>query len=184
MGIRPPLRALACVALAAAALAASTGCSSVGGSAIRTGPHVPPYSGPVAVFAGGMRPQGRDLGLVEVHASQSEGTLETLFPLFVKKVASIGGDAAVIDGVRASFQIVTRSRAESYSFGCGYNAVCVGTRSTPAADEVMTVTMYGRAVAMREPAPTNAAPKEAPAAAPKGAPKDAPTETPAEEGAP
>jgi len=131
------------------ALVALTGCSSVGGSAIRTGPlHLPPYRGPVAVFAGGLRPSGQDLGLVEVHASQSEATVDTLFPLFVKRVASLGGDAAVIDGVRASFAIVTRPRAESYSYGCGYNSVCVGTRVTPMADEVMTVTMYGRAFRM------------------------------------
>jgi hypothetical protein len=136
-------------ALALAAVLVATGCSSVGASAVRTGPlRLPPHVGPVAVYAGGLQPVGTDLGVVEVHAYQDEATIETLLPVFVAKVAQLGGTAAVIDDMRAVFDLVTRSHVETYSYACGYGAVCFGSRSFPMTDEVMTVTMRGRAIRM------------------------------------
>ena len=131
---------------------AMAGCSTVTASSVRTGTlRLPPNSGPVALYAAGIWPEGQDLGLVEVHARESEGTIETLLPLFVQKVAQLGGNAAVIDGVTGTFDIVTHARTETYSYACGFHATCTGTRMVPVSDEVMTVSIHGRAVVMRAP---------------------------------
>ncbi len=123
------------------------GCTSMGASAIRTGPlRLPPRSGPTALYTAASPPTGVDLGVVEVHGSQSEGSIEELVPLFVQKVAELGGDAAVIDDVRARFDVVSSTQAEVYSTPCGYRGVCTGTRLVPASNEVLTVVMRGRAV--------------------------------------
>jgi hypothetical protein len=134
-----------CLALALAL--GGTGCSSVGGSAIRTGPvQLPAYAGPVSVYATGQPPPGAvDLGVVEVHAAQQEGTVETLIPQFVRKVAEIGGDAAVVDGVRARFELVGRTHVETFYYTCGLGATCAGTRVYAANDELMLVSVFGRA---------------------------------------
>jgi hypothetical protein len=146
------------VALAPLALVALAGCTSVGAVAVRTGPlRLPPHTGPVAIFAGGLRPQGEELGVVEVHASQEEATIDALVPLFAQKVASLGGNAAVIDGVSASFEIVSHAQVETTAYPCGYNAVCTGTRMYPSSEEVMTVSMHGRAFRMNA---TPRAPRE------------------------
>jgi hypothetical protein len=129
-------------------LAASlSACSSVGGSAIRTGPvQLPAYVGPVAVYPSGEPPPGAvDLGVVEVHAAQQEGTVDVLLPQFVQKVAQIGGDVAVIDGVRARFDLAARAHVETFYYTCGLGAACGGTRVYAANDELMVVTMFGRA---------------------------------------
>jgi hypothetical protein len=124
-----------------------SGCSSVGGSAIRTGPvQMPEYSGPVAIYSTGQAPPGAvDLGVVEVHASQQEATVSTLVPQFVQKVAQIGGNVAVIDGVRARFELVGRSQVETFYYTCGGGAPCAGTRVYAANDELMIVSVFGRA---------------------------------------
>jgi hypothetical protein len=132
------------------ALAASvtlSGCSSVGGSAVRTGPvQLPAYAGPVAVYASGRPPEGAvDLGVVEVHAAQQEATVDTLLPQFVRKVAEIGGNVAVVEGVRARFEIVPRTHVETFYFTCGMGATCAGTRVYSANDELMRVSMFGHA---------------------------------------
>src|SRR5262245_22952898 len=95
-------------------------CSTVGGSAIRTGPvQLPSYSGPVAVCSTGKPPPGAvDLGVVEVHAAQQEGSVDVLLPQFVRKVAQIGGNVAVIDGVRARFELVGRTHVETFYYTC------------------------------------------------------------------
>lgn len=127
------------------------GCSSVGGSAIRTGPvQLPAYSGPVAIYSSGQPPPGAvDLGLVEVHAAQEEGTVDTLLPQFVRKVAQIGGDVAVVDGVRARFELVGRTHVETFYYTCGMGNTCAGTRVYPANYERMVVSMFGRAFTTR-----------------------------------
>jgi hypothetical protein len=136
---------------------AATGCSSVGASAVRTGPlRLPPHVGAVALYSAGEPVSGADLGIVEVHAAQSEATIDTLLPLFVQKVAQIGGNAAVIETVRARFEIVTHPQIETYTYACGYNATCTGTRTYAVNDEVMVVTIRGHAVR------TGAIPLEAP----------------------
>jgi hypothetical protein len=139
-------RAVALPLLAASALAA-TGCSSVGGSAIRTGPvHLPAYTGAVAIYSTGQAPPGAvDLGVVEVHASQQEATVDTLMPQFVRKVAQIGGNVAVVDGIRARFELVGRTHIETFYYTCGLGATCAGTRVYAANDEVMVVSVFGRA---------------------------------------
>lgn len=123
-------------------------CSSVGGSAIRTGPlNMPSYAGPVAIYSSGQPPPGAaDLGVVEVHAAQEEGTVETLLPQFVRKVAEIGGNVAVIDGVRARFEVVGRTHVETFYYTCGLGATCAGTRVYSANDELMIVSILGRAM--------------------------------------
>jgi hypothetical protein len=127
-------------------LAAACGCSSVGSSAVRTGPAaMPPYAGPVGVYAATQPTQGTELGVVEVHGANAEGGIEDLVPLFVKRVAQLGGNAAVIDAVSAHFEIVAHPYSETYTYPCGWGAVCVGTRVYAVNDEVMVVTVRGRA---------------------------------------
>ena len=132
--------------VAAAALAA-TGCSSVEASAIRTGGvYQPAYTGAVAVYASGKVPaQAADLGVVEVHGSQEEAEIGTLFPTFIKKVAAIGGNVAIVDGVTGRFEMVTRPYTESYYYACGMRGSCLGTRVYAVNDEVLTVSIYGHA---------------------------------------
>lgn len=153
--VAPAVRPRSKAPLAAAgtiALALLSGCSSMGGSAIRTGPvKLPAYAGPVAVYPLSEPPAGGvDLGVVEVHASQQEATVDALLPQFVKRVAEIGGDAAVIEGVRARFAILPRTQVETFYYTCGLGATCAGTRVYAANDEVMTVTMFGHAYSTRQ----------------------------------
>ena len=134
--------------LALLALAPLVGaCSSVGSSAVRTGPlRLPPYSGPVAIAIAGEHVQGTDLGLIEVHAAQSEATIDNLVPLFAAKAAQIGGNVAVIEGVRATFEILSHPQIETYTYSCGWGVVCTGTRMYSMNDEVMVVSVHGHAV--------------------------------------
>lgn len=130
------------------ALAFASGCSTVRASAVPTGPmRLPPRAGPVAVYAAGYPVGGVDLGVVEAQASQSEGNVETLLPVFVRKVAQLGGNAAVIERVDARFDYTTHIHVESYTYPCGYYT-CVGTRTYPVQGEVVTVIMRGRAVSV------------------------------------
>lgn len=124
------------------------GCSSAGGSAIRTGPlQLPAYSGPVAVYATGRAPPGAvDLGVVEVHAAQQDATVDMLLPQFVAKVAQIGGNVAVIDAVRAKFDVTGRVHVEPFYYACPAGGACGGTRVYHTSDELMLVTMIGRAM--------------------------------------
>lgn len=134
--------------LASALVASLGGCSTIRASAVPTGPiRLPPRSGPVAIYAAGYPVGGVDLGIVEARAAQSEANVETLLPVFVTKVAQLGGNAAVIEGVEARFDVTTHVHVESYSYPCGYYT-CVGTRTYPVAGEVMTVIMRGRAVSV------------------------------------
>jgi hypothetical protein len=130
-----------CAALAVA-------CSSTGGSAIRTGPlQLPAHVGAVALYSAGEQVEGTDVGVVEVHAAQGEATIDSLVPLFVQKAAQIGGNAAVIDTVSARFQIANVPHMETYSFSCGRGSLCVGQRMYSVGDEMMIVSIQGRAVA-------------------------------------
>ena len=177
--------------LAVLALLLATGCSSVGGSAIRTGPvQLPAYSGPVQIYSSGQPPPGAvDLGVVEVHGAQEEGAVDTLLPQFVRKVAEIGGNVAVIDGVRARFELVGRAHVETFYYTCGMGQTCAGTRVYSANDELMMVSIFGRAMSTQatapppgnllpsgpalEPAPPVEAPVPEPAAPPPPAPSPA-----------
>jgi hypothetical protein len=132
-----------------------TSCSSVGGSAIRTGPvQLPAYSGPVAISPTGTPPPGAvALGVVEVHAAQQEATVDTLLPQFVAKVAQIGGNVAVIEGIRARFEMMGRTHVETFYYTCGAGFTCSGTRVYAANDELMIVSIFGRAMTTNVPAP-------------------------------
>jgi hypothetical protein len=184
-------RSLQRLALLSAFGLGSAACSSVSGSAIRTGPvQLPAYTGPVAIYSTGQAPPGAvDLGVVEVHASQQEGTVDTLMPQFVRKAAEIGGNVAVIDGIRARFELVGRTHIETFYYTCGLGATCAGTRVYAANDEVMVVSVFGRAFSTQavppgeEPLipPTPSAPAPPPA---PPAPAPAPEPAPAEGGAP
>jgi hypothetical protein len=135
----------------ASVLAIACGCSSVGSSAVRTGPHMlAPYAGPVWIFAARAPARGTELGVVEVHGADAEGSLETLVPLFVRRVAQLGGNAAVLDSVRAHFEIVARPYTDTFTYPCGWGAVCIGTRTYGVADELMIVTVQGRALSISE----------------------------------
>jgi hypothetical protein len=126
----------------ASLLVAASGCSSVGSSAVRSGAvTMPPYSGPVVLYAAGYPVQGTELGFVEVHGSNTEGSIESLVPLFVERVAQLGGNAAVIDDVRAYFEIVPHPYSSAY--GYGWHMVFVPPHAIN--DEVMIVSMRGRA---------------------------------------
>jgi hypothetical protein len=123
-------------------LFAASGCSSVGSSAVRAGPiAAPPYAGPVALYAAGYPAEGTELGFVEVHGSNSEGSIESLVPLFVERVAQLGGNAAVIDDVRAYFQIIPHPYSSAY--GYGWHLVFAPPHALN--DEVMIVSVRGRA---------------------------------------
>jgi hypothetical protein len=154
MGRSASLRWVLALAFAGLA-AASAGCSSIGGSAIRTGPvQLPSYTGPVAIYSTGQAPPGAvDLGVVEVHATQQEATVDTLMPQFVRKVAQIGGNVAVVDGIRARFELVGRTHIERFYYTCGLGATCAGTRVYAANDEVMVVSVFGRAFSTQVLAP-------------------------------
>ena len=172
------------VALVLAGLAV-TGCSSVGGSAIRTGPvQLPAYTGPVAIYSTGQAPPGAvDLGVVEVHAAQQEATVDTLMPQFVRKAAEIGGDIAVVDGIRARFELVGRTHVETFYYTCGLGATCAGTRVYAANDEVMVVSVFGRAFSTHVVPPGEQPlipPTETPGPAPPSAPNPAPAPAPPE----
>jgi len=165
-------------------LLACSGCSSVSGSAIRTGPvQLPSYSGPVAIYSTGQAPAGAvDLGVVEVHASQQEGTVDTLLPQFVRRVADIGGNVAVIDGVRARFELVGRTQVETFYYTCGLGATCAGTRVYAANDELMVVSMYGRAFSTQVVPPGDEPlipPTPSPSPAPTPPPRDGDVPAPA-----
>jgi hypothetical protein len=126
----------------ASVLATASGCSSVGSSAVRAGAvTLPPYAGPVALYAAGSPARGTELGFVEVHGSNTEGNIESLVPLFVQRVAELGGNAAVVDDVRAYFQIIPHPYSSAY--GYGWHLVFAPPHAIN--DEVMIVSMRGRA---------------------------------------
>jgi len=139
--------------LLALGLCVLAGCSTVGGSAIRTGPvQLPAYAGPVAVYPLGQPPAGAvDLGVVEVHAYQQEATVDTLLPQFIAKVAQIGGNVALIEGVRARFDLAGRSHVETFYYTCNLGTTCAGTRVYSTNDELMVVSMFGRAMSTQTP---------------------------------
>jgi hypothetical protein len=127
------------------------GCSSVGASAVPTGAaRLPPYSGAVAIFLAHEPAGAAELGVVEVHASQSEATVDALLPLFVRKAAALGANAVVVDEVQTYFDVVTHAYPETYAAPCGWRSTCYGSRVVPVNDEVMTISMRGRAMRIPE----------------------------------
>lgn len=128
------------------ALASFCGCESASGSAIATGPlRLPPNMGPIALYATEVPAGSHEIGVVEAHAYGEEGTVENLLPIVAQKTAQLGGNAVVVDSVVADFHIIDRPVVETYTYPCGWRT-CVSTRVIPASEEVMIVTMRGRAL--------------------------------------
>lgn len=136
---------------AALLLLACAGCTSVGVTASPApGIRLPPRAGNVAVYASHAPEHAIDLGEVEVHADPDEGTVEQLFPLFVQRVAAMGGDAAVIDSVKARFDVVPRPYFDTFTYRCGFQT-CLGQQTTVSAVEVTTLVMRGHAMRLVPP---------------------------------
>jgi len=173
---------LAAMALVSALALGTMGCSTVRGSAVATGPRQPAYSGPVSIYAANQVPPGAtDLGVVEVSAAQAESTVGVLLPVFVQKVAQIGGNIAKIDGIRARFELVTRTHLETYYYACGARVQCAGQRMYTTNDEIVVVSMMGHAYSDRgggDPVPAPAPVPVAPSSSPDAAPAAAPPPTP------
>lgn len=159
---------------------ALSACSSQGGSVVRTTAVAPAYGGPVRVYASGNPPAGAvDLGLVEVHGEQQEGTVDELLPLFVRRVAELGGDVAVVDGVRARFELVPHVQIETSYVTCGRGRPCSTRTAYGSNDEVMIVSIVGRAMTTHPPTSPSPPPPPPPPSTPTSTPT--PTPTPAEE---
>jgi hypothetical protein len=99
----------------------------------------------VAVYAANVPPSATELGRVEVRAEGVDADIELLVPEFLDKVASLGGDAAVIDSVDARFDMVQSTTTESYVYPCAFRS-CVGTRMVPYTTEMLVLVMRGRAM--------------------------------------
>ncbi|MBL8716503.1 MAG: hypothetical protein JNL79_10940 [Myxococcales bacterium] len=103
--------------------------------------NAPAWEGPVAVRA--FPPPGLEPVAV-VQASLQNTDIERLIGHFVGKTAELGGNIAVVDKIRARYDLVTRT--ETYSYQCGDTKnprTCTGTRTVTT--EVETLTMLGRA---------------------------------------
>lgn len=134
-----------------ALLAFVVGCSSIQATAIATGPvHAAPRAGPVAIYASHVPPAAVELGLVEVRGDGDEGGVDVLLPLFVQKVAALGGDAAVIDAVDARYELSITTTPETMLQPCPWRT-CTSTRYVPTQTEVLVVTMRGRAMKTEVP---------------------------------
>lgn len=162
------------------------GCSSVGSSAVRTdGGFAGRHMGAVRVYAV-VPPNGvRVIGLVEVHAVNEEANVETLMPVFMKRVADIGGTGGVIDDVQTHFEMRTEWRTEHYSYPCGYRSTCWSTRVVPYTYQIRMLRITGRALlpldAPGPPAMVAPPPGSSPGAPPTTAP---PPKAPMENGGP
>ena len=128
-------------------LSGAVGCSSVGSSAVRTdGAYTQKHHGPVRVYAV-VPPEGvRVIGMIEVHALNQEANFETLMPVFMKRVADIGGTGGVVDHVNTQYEVRTEYRTESYAVPCGYRATCYQTRIVPYQYQVRILSIRGRAL--------------------------------------
>jgi hypothetical protein len=149
----------------------SAACTSVRASTIRTGPlKLPAYAGDITVYSALPHPiDAVDLGVVEVRGVQTEATIENLLPIFLQKVAELGGDVAVVEGIRAHFDQISRSQNEMFYYTCGLSYTCAGSRSFNWNDEVLLVSIRGHAYSTKarapevlpaSPAPADEAPKE------------------------
>jgi hypothetical protein len=146
------------------------GCTSVGSSAVRTdGAWTQKHHGAVRIYAV-VPPQGvRIIGMVEVHAVNQEANFETLMPVFMKRVADIGGTGGVVDRVETHYEIRTEYRTESYAVPCGYGRTCWSTRIVPYQYQIRILRIEGRALLpIDAPGPPAIDPK--PAAPPTAAP--------------
>jgi len=115
----------------------------------------------VRVYAIAPPPNTRVVGFVEVHAVQDEANIQTLMPVFIRRVAQLGGSGGVVDHVLTGYEWRTEMRYESFAYPCGFRATCYGSHLVPYTYEVRFLTIQGRAIV-----PTDAT-APAPAPAPK-----------------
>jgi hypothetical protein len=171
-------RASRFLAVAALVAAGAFGCSSVGSSAVRTdGAWTPKHRGAVRIYAL-TPPNGvRVIGMVEVHAVNQEANIETLMPVFMKRVADIGGTGGVVDHVFTHYELRTEYRTESYAIPCGYRSTCWQTRIVPYQYQVRVLSIQGRALLPID-APGPPAIEEKPAAPPATKPTEPTTSPP------
>ena len=170
------MRSSLATVLAACALLGA-GCSTVGSSAVRTDGMAPRANvGAVRVYGITEPANVRVIGMVEVHAIQQEANLETLMPVFIHRVALLGGTGGVVDHVLTGYEWRTEMRMESYAFPCGYRMTCYSSHLVPYTYEVRFLTIQGRAIVPAGSAPMPM-PGPGPAPPPPPGPK-APTGKP------
>ena len=96
-----------------------------------------------------------------------------LLPQFIRKVAQIGGNVALIEGIRARFELAGRTHVETFYYTCAMGATCAGTRVYSTNDELMIVSIFGRAMTTQLPGdvqPLIPSEPQAPETPPEGAP--------------
>lgn len=131
----------------AAALAAlvALGCSGTRSSTYATGRAMAAYTGTVRVVVTAAPAGAQEVGLVTV---DSHDPLERAVEEFQRRVGELGGDTGIIDNYSTSFEVVTRSRQESYNCGTVQSPrTC--TRTVSYQDEVSTLHLAGRALTTR-----------------------------------
>ncbi len=150
--------------LAIASLVLVSGCSSVAGTAIQTGLQTYPAStGPIRIFTRGDYPEGTEIGIVEVHGTADDATIDVLFPELVGGAAKIGADALLIEDTVSEARTLTSVQYDRVTYGCPYRGVCSGTQTYPIANEVPFLSMRGRAFRLGAAPATPAPPTPPPA---------------------
>lgn len=153
--------------IALVAALSSVACSSVGSSAVRTdGGWTPRHHGPVRIYAVAPPSGVRVIGMVEVHAVNQEANVETLMPLFMKRVADIGGTGGVVDRLNTHYEIRTEYRTESYAIPCGHGRTCWSTRIVPYQYQIRLLRIEGRALLPVDAVDAVDAPRPTPRGAP------------------
>jgi hypothetical protein len=125
-----------------AALVAS-GCARVTGSAVATGPRLPPLAEGEAVRISALRvPDGaQGVGLVQ---AQGVGSLDEILAEFVHQVQQVGGNWGKVDSIRTRFE--WQSQTQTYTYSCGSPQApmtCTGTHVVNV--EVSRTSVVGRA---------------------------------------
>jgi hypothetical protein len=128
-------------------LVSVSACSGVAGSGVATGGNHAAYQGEVRVFAAYEPSETEQVGLIE---ARSHGQpLEKIVDELRRQAAQLGGNVAKIDRVRSKFEMVQRTRTESYSCGTT-QAPRTCTRQVTEWVEVRTTTVFGRAYRIGE----------------------------------
>ena len=135
-----PLTAAALLALGA------LGCSSVHSSAVRTdGMSAQRNVGAIRLYGVQQPGNTRVVGMVEVHAVNEEANIETLMPVFMQRVAELGGSGGVVDHVDTGYEWRTEMHMETYAYPCG-RTTCYSSHLVPYTYEVRFLTISGRAL--------------------------------------
>jgi len=101
-----------------------------------------PYQGPIEVRMSTEPEHGRPIAFVEVAAT--EGTVDKLMPVFLKRVASEGGNFAKIDDIAIAFDERTSRETENYECGTKEKPQTC-QRTVTRTNEVSTLHILGRA---------------------------------------